>query len=290
MASSPVFTDYPALAGLLPFFIFIYMALALWAYFGFQFIGKSALDRENPAQKSYFRGFGMFVVVVALLEGLYVLGQITSIFAGFDLFWTTIRWQDYLRQIYGMPTFQLNTLWNNDYWILMTTLVIFSLSFLTRPLEKFMLGNQSAPLATACIVLSPMHVIVRIFEINFYGWFGVELTTTALATSIFYILEIAVTVVIVFAFLVVVYLYYKMAMSAPKGSALRRKSWEVEIGLFIWLFALFSTSLHQNFISATYSLYPNILPIAWVLPFLTGFYMIIALLLMSSGMRRDYTS
>lgn len=279
---------YPKLAGLLPFFIFIYMALALWGYFGFQFMGKARAERENLAQKSYFNGFGIFVVIVAVLEGLFVLDQLCKLFGDFSIFWTTGDWQSFLRIKYGNPTFVLNTLWNNDFWSLMLCTVLFGLSFLMRPLEKYMLGHQSAPLANACVVLAPAHAIVRILQINCYEWFGIELKEMGFVTVIFYSVEAIVSIIIVFSFLVVVTLYFRMAKAAPSGSLLRKKSIQVEIGLWVWLWGLFSTSLHSGFVEALFANLATIPPYGYLIPFTTGTYLIIALMLLASGMRREY--
>ncbi len=279
---------YPKLAGLLPFYIFIYMALALWAYFGFQFMGKAREERENVAQKSYFNGFGIFVIIVAVLEGLFVLDQLCKLFGNFNLFSTTGDWQSVLRVKFGNPTLVLNTLWNNDYWSIMLCSVLFGLSFLMRPLEKYMLGHQSAPLANACVVLTPAHAIVRVLQINSFEWFGIELKEMGLVTVIFYAIEVIVTVIIVFSFLVVFTLYFRMAKAAPSGSLLRKKSIQVEFGLIMWLWGLFSTSLHSNFVEILFVDLAMIQPWAYLIPFTTGTYMIIALLLLASGMRREY--
>ncbi len=288
MLFQSIIDSYPKLAGLLPFYIFIYMALALWVYFGFQFMGKARVERENLAQKSYFNGFGIFVVIVAILEGLFVLDQLCKLFGGFSLFWTTGDWQSFLRIRYGNPTFELNTLWNNDFWSLMLCCVLFGLSFLMRPLEKFRLGHQSAPLANACVVMTPAHIIVRILQINSFGWFGIELKEMGLMTVIFYAIEAIVSIIIVFSFLVVATLYFRMAKAAPSGSILRKKSIQVEIGLWMWLWGLFSTSLHSNFVETLFANLALIQPWMYILPFTTGIYLIIALMLLASGMRREY--
>ncbi len=279
---------FPKLAGLLPFFIFTYMILALWGYFGFQFIGKARAERENLAQKSYFNGFAIFVIIVAVLEGLFLLDQICSLFGDFDIFWTTPDWQSFLRIKYGNPTFELNTLWNNDYWSMMLCSLLFGLSFLTRPLERYMLGHKSTPLATACVVLTPAHGIVRVLQINSFEWFGIELKEMGFVTVIFYAVEVIVSVVVVFAFLVVIALYYRMATAAPSGSLLRKKSIQVEVGLWVWLWGLLSTSIHQNLVETFFADLANVPPFAYLLPFTTGTYLIIALLLLASGMRREY--
>ncbi len=288
MLFQSIVDNYPILAGLLPFYIFIYMALALWVYFGFQFVGKARLERDNLAQKSYFKGFGIFVIIVAVLEGLFVLDQLCKLFGDFSLFWTTPEWQSFLRIKYSNPTFELNTLWNNDFWSLMLCCVLFGLSFLMRPLEKYMLGHQSAPLANACVVMTPAHAIVRILQINSFEWFSIELKEMGFVTVIFYAVEAIVSIIIVFSFLVVVTLYFRMAKAAPSGSLLRTKSIQVEVGLWIWLWGLFSTSLHSGFVEALFANLSTILPYAYLVPFTTGTYMIIALLLLASGMRREY--
>jgi len=281
--SPSIYEQFPKLVGLIPHYTFTLIAIGIWIYFGGSFISKARNETENPAQKSFYRGFGLFVTFSAICAGVVTIDYMSRVFTGRRIFWTDGDWQAFL----GVP--ELTLLLNRDYWIFILIFVLFALSFLLRPVERYMLGHQSTPLSTTCLFFSPIVLVVRMFELNAYAWFGIVLKKESLFTFIFFTINGFIILITLIAFFVLVTLYVRMARSAPGGSVLRKKSVEVVVGLFIWLVGIFTANIHTEIVEILFSsLHPfNIFE--WYFVFAPGIYLFIALGLISAGMRREYS-
>ncbi|GAB4305127.1 MAG: hypothetical protein Kow0069_00480 [Promethearchaeota archaeon] len=254
------------------YYLLMFSVLSLWLYFGLSFYLKGVREKENLAQKSYQKGFGIFITCAVALETLFVADS-------------------FLEEHYDLTFFNsegdygLDSIVYSDFFVLAPAVMFFSLFFLLYPVEKYMLKRSRASIATVNVALAPFPFVVRYVEVNLDDWFGVALESQSLP---FFAMTVVWVTLIGFAFLsilVVMALYGRMARAAPKGSKLRRKCWYVIFGLFLWATGLFSTGETHNRIWAFWA--PEII-FGRLFLFWTPFLLIISLLLLASGFSREY--
>jgi hypothetical protein len=224
------------------------IALAMYVQFGLSFMSRGR-KTENPAQGSYYRGLGMFILMVALSEGIYLIDVLNRDVNHERIFLETSN--------YSVP---FESLLVNDYYIPMLTLILVSLAFLTYPMEKYLYGQERKPLTVFLSVSVPFPVILRVIERNHEN-LGLEIGSDIELgfhydmISMFWMIILAGMTL---SFIYLLRLYISLGNKAPKGSKLRKKSRLIIYGMVIWVVAIFLTSTVTKEISdVTSSWGPN---------------------------------
>lgn len=215
-------------------FILTGAMIALYIYFGANFFIRGRRSK-NEAQRSYYQGLGFFIITVAISEALYIADYLSRVLYGERIFRTIADWEASL----GVQT---ESIFGQDYFIFIFMLLSFGLVFLASPLEKYLLGRKRKPLTVAAAASIPIPIIARFLELQIPVWTGEpieELSGNYMITSAVWFINLGV---IIFTLLILFSLYLKMGVKAPPGSKLRRKSKEIVLGLFIWIFAILMTS------------------------------------------------
>ena len=262
--------------------VIAYMALAatiaLWVNFGF-----------SVAQKSYYKGLGIFILTVALSESTYLL----------DLFYRDVMNTRFFNtsEVYGMES-----MLTSDYYIVIFTMLLVGLATLMYPMEKYLYSSRNQVFTLTISALVPVPLIIRYIETSHKklnldladdGSFHYQMLSFA---WLFVILIIAMAV------LYLVKLYLDLGRKAPKGSELAKKSKKIINGLFLWLLAIFSTSMIMKEVSSVTSKYaPMGTPVVGTLdsfvqgsglylifPILIPIMLMISLRYLVNGFTRDY--
>ncbi|MBD3353296.1 MAG: hypothetical protein GF364_17580 [Candidatus Lokiarchaeota archaeon] len=277
----------PRLPAIMVTFILISVMIALYIYFGFNFYIKGRRAKLD-AQKSYYKGLGMYIITVAMSEGLYLFDYMNRVLYDERVFKTIEMYEIEL----GV---QIESLFEPNYFVIIFMMLCFSLIFLAAPLEKYLLGRKRRPLTWAAVIVTPMPLIARIIEVNIYNWTGEELTQTSTYyyfTSAIWLINIGV---LSMAMLVLFSQYLKMGIKAPVGSKLRAKSKEIVVGLMIWILAILTSSSVLKSIwddgNEWLSRLVNNVPLAeifYLMPFIIPGLLLLSLGLITAGFTRDY--
>lgn len=258
-------------------YLSVYVMLGLISIFGIKFILNGYKLEKNNAQREFFIGFGFFIISVALGEGIYLLDLVFRTYTESRLFLplssegSEYSWQS----IVGYP---LASLIDRDYYIVVFTFILISLSFLMRPLEKFMLRRKRKIFTILNQILIPAPLLIRILEVNLYSITGIKVIEGSIPYYIFTGFWLFTFGVIVISVSVLIGIYLKMGITAPKGSILKRKSLMIVLGIVIWLITIFSTAnLFRQISSGDWYIIP-------VIPSL----LLLTLLLLSYGFKREY--
>lgn len=223
------------------FFISTFAMLCIFIIFAVKFISDSRDFEKGSAQKAFYMGLGLFIISVAIGEGFYLLDLVFRTHFGGRIFYqveptksVAFNWPD----VVGYP---LGSLMNRDYYIAIFLILLISLSFLMKPLEKFMLRKDKPVVTYLNRILIPAPIVIRIFELNLKNWFGIQVLEGSIPYYVFMVLWIFIIGVIVFSIGILMYLYLKMGVKSPKGSNLRKKSFMIIFGIIFWLLAVFLT-------------------------------------------------
>ncbi|MHA1755235.1 MAG: hypothetical protein ACTSVV_00595, partial [Promethearchaeota archaeon] len=149
-------------------FICVYSVLLFIIYLGLKFLKDGRKAEKGTPIRSFFIGLGLFIVSVAIGEGIYLLDLVFRSHTGKRLFLTlapvdkSSNWQD----IVG---YKMASIINRDYYIVIFTVLLLSLSFLTKPLELFMLKREKPLFTYLNRILIPFPILIRTFEVLFYS-------------------------------------------------------------------------------------------------------------------------
>jgi len=256
-------------------FISVYVMLGLFIFFGFKFIHDSRGFEKGTAQRAYFAGLGLFIISICLGQGIYLTDLAYRAYMDQRIFLTLSQKGFNWRSIVG---YELESLMDRDYYIVTFTALIISLSFLMKPLEKFMLRRETPIITYINRIFIPIPVIIRVLEVNFYAWFGIKVVSGSIIYYILSGLWIAVIGVMVISVAILIGLYFKMGVSAPKGSAIKRKSFLIIIGYLLWLITIFLTAtIFREIEGGDWYFFP-------VIPIL----LLLSLKCISSGFKREF--
>ena len=247
------------------FYISVFAMLGLFIFFGLKFILDSRGFEKGSAQKGYYLGLGLFILSVAIGEGFYLLDLVFRTHFGNRIFYqvepgqlVSFNWPD----VVGYP---ITSLMNRDYYIAIFLILLISLSFLMKPLEKFMLRREKPIVTYLNRILIPTPLLIRVFELNLNNWFGIQVLDGSITCYIFTVLWIFVIGVIVVSILMLLGLYLKMGIKSPKGSNLRKKSFMIILGILFWLMAVFLTNtIHDQIDGGDWYYFP-VVPLFLVL-------------------------
>jgi len=221
------------------FYISIFAMLGLFVFFAIKFIFDSRGFDKGSAQKGYYLGLGLFILSVAIGESFYLLDLVFRTNFGNRIFYqvepgqsVSFNWPD----VVGYP---ITSLMNRDYYIAIFLILLISLSFLMKPLEKFMLRRETPVVTYLNRILIPAPILIRVFELNLNNWFGTQVLEGSVPYYIFTVLWIFVIGVIIVSILMLLGLYLKMGIKSPKGSNLRKKSFMIILGILFWLWPSF---------------------------------------------------
>lgn len=202
--------------------------------------------KDNYAQKTYFRGLGMFILCVVICQIIYLIVAVDELlFANPNPLFKED--QDYDQGL--VHIFRSFWFFNEDKFVITFFILFISLPFLTHPLEKYVLARKRIVLTYICIIIAPMILIARFLEINLYNWTGIEVLPADLSSSgentIAYLLFSGFWLLVVFfLFLIIMLLmqlYLAMGLKAPEGSKLRKKSKYICFGLIFYVLAIITT-------------------------------------------------
>jgi len=247
------------------FYISIFAMLGLFVFFAIKFIFDSRGFDKGSAQKGYYLGLGLFILSVAIGESFYLLDLVFRTNFGNRIFYqvepgqsVSFNWPD----VVGYP---ITSLMNRDYYIAIFLILLISLSFLMKPLEKFMLRRETPVVTYLNRILIPAPILIRVFELNLNNWFGTQVLEGSVPYYIFTVLWIFVIGVIIVSILMLLGLYLKMGIKSPKGSNLRKKSFMIILGILFWLMAVFLTNtIHDQIDGGDWYYFP-VVPLLLVL-------------------------
>lgn len=262
--------------------------IALYIYFGFNFFFKGRRSNSD-AQRSYYQGLGFFIITVAISEAMYLADYISRVLYEERIFRTIGDWEAAL----GIQT---DSVFAQDYFIYIFMLLSFGLIFLAIPLEKYLLGRKHKPLTWAAALSLPLPLLARFLELRIPVWTGnpiEEYGSNYMLTSIVWFVNLGI---IIITLLILFSLYLKMGVKAPPGSKLRRKSKQIVLGLFIWIFAILMTSSVLSEVWENGNEWLNMIDagltlgvIYYILPFVIPTLLLSSLGLISNGFNRRYS-
>lgn len=258
-------------------FISVYLMLVLIVIFGIKFILDGSKFEKGLAQRAYFIGLGLFIISVAIGEGIYLLDLVFRSHTGARIFFPLtdaegeISWQ-------SIVDYPLASIIDRDYYIVVFTIILIALSFLMKPLELFMLRKEKGRICLLNRILIPFPFLIRFFEVISFSVFGVQIIENSIPYYIFSAFWVFVVGVVVLSILILIGLYFKMAITAPKGSSLKKKSLLIIIGILLWLITIFSTATIFREISSGSWYFIPVIPIM----------LLVSLYLMIYGFKRDY--
>jgi hypothetical protein len=261
------------------FYISIIVMLLLYIIFGIKFIKDSRGFDKGSAARGYYVGLGLFIISVAFGEGFYLMDLIFRTHFGGRIFLkldpgalsSIDDWQHFA----GV---RIDVLFiNRDYYIAIFVILLVSLSFLMKPLEVFMLRRERPIVTYIDRILIPIPLLIRMFEVNFYSWFGVQVLEDSIQYYILTGLWIFVIAMLVISIALLIGLYLKMGKESPKGSSLRRKSFLIIIGIGFWIGAVFLTKSVHDMLKTDWYAFPAI-------PLL----LVLSLGCMISGFKREF--
>jgi hypothetical protein len=214
--------------------------LSLYVIFGIRFLRDSRRFEKGAEQREYYLGLGLFIISVAIGEWVYQLDLIYRTFYGLRVFLTLDpggigKLQDW--QYYAGV--EINSLMNRDYYLIIFWMLIISLSFLMKPLEKFILEREKPIITRFIRILIPLPFLLRLFELNFYNWFGIQVVTTSIPYYIITGLWIFIIFILIFCIISLIGIQYKMGFQSPEKQPLSRKKILVLIVFFIGVIPLY---------------------------------------------------
>ncbi|MHA1150472.1 MAG: hypothetical protein ACTSR8_19820 [Promethearchaeota archaeon] len=258
-------------------FLMIYIMLVLIIFFGIRFIIQGKRADNNTAQRDFFIGLGLFIISVAIGEGIYLSDLVYRAYTGSRIFLplgdntSGPSWQTTIG-------YELASLIDRDYYIVIFVILLISLSFLMMPLEKFMLRRDKPIITYLNRIFIPSPVIIRFLEVNFYNIFGIKVIQNSIPYFIFSLLWIIIILIIAISIIILLGLYLKMGIKAPKGSSLKKKSLLIIAGIFLWMITIFITSTIFREISSGNWIYIPIIPL----------FLLVSFILLTSGFKREY--
>ncbi|MGQ4875330.1 MAG: hypothetical protein ACP6IY_14795 [Promethearchaeia archaeon] len=258
-------------------FICIYSVLLFIIYLGLKFLKDGRKAEKGTPIRSFFIGLGLFIVSVAIGEGIYLLDLVFRSHTGKRLFLTLApvdkspNWQD----IVG---YKLASIINRDYYIVIFTVLLLSLSFLMKPLELFMLKREKPLFTYLNRILIPFPILIRTFEVLLYSIIGIKVVESSIPYYIFTALWGLVIIIMTISICLLIALYLKMAITAPKGSTLKKQSLSVILGILCWIITIFLTADVFRQISKGNWFYIPLIPAL----------LLIAYSLLSYGFKREY--
>ena len=257
-------------------FICIYVMLALYIFFGLKFISDSRKHEKGSAQRAFFIGLGLFIISVAIGEGVYLSDLVSRFYtggmnSGVRIFYRVKMWE-------VIAGYNIASIIDYDYYIIIFMSLLMSQSFLMKPLEKFMIRRDRPIVTYLNRILIPLPLLIRVLEVNLESWTGISLVEGSLFYYIFTGLWILVILVMAISIMMLMGLYLKMGIKSPKGSNLRRKSFLIIVGILFWVIGVLLTStIFRDIERGDWYLFP-IVPLLLVVP----------LKCMTFGFKREY--
>ena len=195
--------------------------ITLWINFGFSFIGRG-LKSENEAQKTYYKGLGIFILTVALSESSYL----------FDLFSRDVSERRIFLETQDYPD-PFNSFIEVDYYTVSFIMVLLGLAVLMNPMEKYLYSRKKQYFTYTIAACIPLPIIIRLIEMN-HRRLGLKLDDTgSFHYQMVSLAWIAMMFIGVLALMYLLKLYIDLGSKSPKGSILRRKSRYIIFGLKI---------------------------------------------------------
>ncbi|MHA1275506.1 MAG: hypothetical protein ACTSQS_19080 [Promethearchaeota archaeon] len=167
---------------------------------------------------------------------------------------------------------------DRDYYIVIFTVLLLSLSFLMKPLELFMLKREKPLFTYLNRILIPFPVLIRTSEVILYPIIGIKVVENSMVYYLFTALWGLVIIVMAISICLLIALYLKMAVTAPKGSTLKKQSLSVILGILCWIITIFLTADVFRQISKGNWFYIPLIPAL----------LLIAYSLLSYGFKREY--
>ena len=236
--------------------------LIIYIIFGFKFIRDSREFEKGKAQRAFFVGLGLFIISVAFGEGVYAVDLVSRTYTGERLFLGRGEWAKIVAYEIEM--------WNlvdKDYYIVVYTFILIALSFLMKPLERFMLRREKPVMTYLNRILIPFPFLIRFFEVNIANWFGSDFQVVkgSIYYYIFTGLWMFVLGVVFLSIFILVGLYIKMGLQSPKGSNLRKKCFLIILGISFWIGAVFFTATAFREIEGGNLYYIPVIPLLLIL-------------------------
>ena len=258
-------------------YISVYCLLAIIISFGIKFIVDGRKFEKGFAQREFFIGLGLFIISVAIGEGIYLSDLVYRTYTGSRFFLPLASegsepsWQSILK-------YDFTSLIDRDYYLVVLTALLLSLSFLMMPLEKYMLKRNRPVITYLNRILVPLPIILRVLEVILYPFFGIKVLEDSIPYYIFTGCWIFILLVMAISILLLLGLYLRMGIKAPSGSSLKRKSFYIIIGILIWIVTIFYTAnIFREISSGNWYFIP-------IIPSL----LTISLLLLMNGFKREY--
>ncbi|MBD3350075.1 MAG: hypothetical protein GF364_01135, partial [Candidatus Lokiarchaeota archaeon] len=198
--------EYPTNLFLLTQYILAFIAVGLYYYFGYKFLKRSGKE-ENEIQKSFFRGFGLFMISAGISIMLFYFDRVKIFLVDDRLF------KDYASSV---------SVFARDYFWVIFAFLLVGATFLIRPVERYLLNKEKMLLSKFTIASWVLLPFLRLFE----SLFGKTIGAIFWFIIIFFIM---------INFIVLVISYLKLGNNAPTGSSLKKKSNAIVLGLFLWL-------------------------------------------------------
>ncbi|MGV9205679.1 MAG: hypothetical protein ACOC44_16850 [Promethearchaeia archaeon] len=258
-------------------YLSVYALLLIIIGFGIKIIRDGRKFEKGFAQREFFIGLGLFIISVAVGEGIYLSDLVYRTYTGSRLFLpltstgSEASWQ-------SIVAYELMSLINRDYYLVVLTVLLLSLSFLMMPLEKFMLKRNTPVITYLNRVLVPFPLILRILEVNMHNFFGIKVLEDSVPYYIFTGCWIFIIAVMAISILLLIGLYLRMGLKAPSGSSLKKKSFFIIIGIIIWIATIFMTAnIFREISSGNWYFIP-------IIPTLLA----VSIILLMNGFKREY--
>ncbi len=283
---------------------YILMAALISQFFSvaLDFLGKSRTFKQtSPAQQSYYRGLGIFILVVAICQVMYLWVAVENqIYAhNIPLFKNASHYELKDDQGNYLVMFRSFMFFGEDKFIITFVLLFATLPFLTYPLERYIKEKKKYILTYASIIAAPAVLVIRAIEYYSIALFGIPSVPSTSGDIIFtgtWVYQIsailyAILIVILFTvILLLMNLYLQLGAKAPPGSKLRTKSKLVVIGLFFYVLAIVTT---QNAAKQLITMSdPRNLETWGFLSYLFGYstpiFLTITLITLRRGFNRDF--
>ena len=258
-------------------FLTVYIMLSLIIFFGIRFIYQGKKADTSTAQGDFFIGLGLFIISVAIGEGIYLSDLVYRAYTGSRIFLplggdtSGPSWQ-------SIVGYELASLMDRDYYIVIFVVLLISLSFLMMPLEKFMLRRDKPVITYLNRISIPIPIIVRILEVSLNDLFGIKVVQNSVPYYIFSLVWIIIILIIAISIIILLGLYLKMGIKAPKGSSLKKKSIMIITGILLWMITIFITATIFREISSGNWIFIPVIPV----------FLVVSLILLSNGFKREY--
>lgn len=256
------------------YYALVFAVMGLWIFFGVTFLARSS-RAESAAQAAYWRSFGIFVILAAFFEILFVI----------DLYFEAHGAAPLLRrpEDYGIVSINYN-----DFFVVMPTIMAVCAANLIYPLEKYILKKPRAKIALTYLILAPTPILLRVVEVNLEAWLGIPLEATH-ENLPFVLISVAWGLMLVVAFATGIFLmtfYARMGHTAPPGSTLRHKAHLIQVGIVVWTIGMVTTlSIWENL----WRFWAEGAVFGKLAPFFTPAMLLVSLLLMAAGFSRTST-